>query len=434
MPQLGYSKRWVSGGSDTGIGKTRKVDIKRGSAVPQFIAILALIWFGAVTSPGQSSVLEFRNFLRDQAVFTAEDFSALERGEMVVKLLPVKDKREVAVCGLMRLRVPLAEGRQAFQQSMTQRNRNAILEIGKFSSPPSPEDLQALTLEDRDLEDLKKCAVGDCKVKMSAAMIERFRKEVDWSAPDHRVQATRLFRQMLLDYVKDYLARGDAALIEYHDKSSRVRLEDEHRSLLEASLYINDYSPELTKYLKRFPLPELISVENNINWTKIKFGLKPVTLITHVATYTRPAGGVPQILVVSKQLYANHYFDSGLALTVLISIPTTGTTSDSYLLYTNRSRSDALAGPFSKLKRNVVEGEALTNLNAMMLQTRLNLEPGSIQAGPPPRSGKQRLMEWLFGGMRLLWWLMMMIILLIALFGFRKRNLRRHAASLERDP
>ncbi|MCM3871492.1 MAG: hypothetical protein ND895_12485 [Pyrinomonadaceae bacterium] len=435
MAEPGYSRNWTGAGGDAGIGETRKVETKRCSAVPQFIAILALTWFGAVTAPGQSSVLEFRNLLRDQAAFTADDFSALERGEMVVKLLPVKDKREVAVCGLMRLRVPLAEGRRAFQLSMSQLNSKAILEIGKFSSPPSPEDLQALTLDDRDLEDLKKCAVGDCKLKMSADMIERFRKEMDWSAPDHRAQATSLFRQMLMDYVKDYLARGDAALIEYHDKSSRVRLEDEHRSLLEASLYINDYSPELTKYLKRFPLAEPTSVENNINWTKIKFGLKPVTIITHVATYTRPAGGVPQILVVSKQLYANHYFDSGLALTALISIPITGTTSDSYLLYTNRSRSDALAGPFSKLKRNLVEGEALTNLNAMMLQTQLNLQPGSIQADSSPRSGKQRLVEWLFGGMRFLWWLMMMmIILLIALFGFRKRNLRRHAASLERDP
>lgn len=65
-------------------------------------------------------------------------------------------------------------------------------------------------------------------------------------------------------------------------------------------------------------------MENNINWTKINFGLKPVTILTHVATYTRRPSGVPQILVVSKQLYANHYFDSALALTALINIPTTG--------------------------------------------------------------------------------------------------------------
>lgn len=397
------------------------------------MAIFVLTWFGAVTSLGQTSVQEFQNVLRDQAAFTADNFSALERGEMVVKLLPVKDRREVAVCGLMRLQVPLAVSLQAFQESMTQRNSNSILEIGKFSNPPGLEDLQALTLEDRDIEDLKQCVVGDCKLKMSAAMIERFRKEVDWPAPDYRSQATRLFRQMLLDYVRDYLARGDSALIEYHDQFRGVRLDEEHRSLLEASLYINDFAPELTKYLKGFPRPELTDVENAINWTKINFGLKPVTILTHVVTYTRRPSGVPQILVVSKQLYANHYFDSSLALTALINVPITGTTSDSYLLYTNRSRADALAGSFSKLKRNLVEGEAVASLNAILLQTRLNLERSSMnQAGSPLRSGKAKIVEWLFGGTRLVWWLMT-IIVLIAWFGLRKRNSKRNAASFERD-
>lgn len=70
------------------------------------------------------------------------------------------------------------------------------------------EDLQGLTLEKRDVEDLKRYSVGDCKLKMSDAMIERFRREVDWTAPDYRLQATRLYRQMLLDYVRDYLTVG----------------------------------------------------------------------------------------------------------------------------------------------------------------------------------------------------------------------------------
>ena len=397
------------------------------------MAIFVLTWFGAVTSLGQTSVQEFRNFLRDEAAFTADDFSALERGEIVVKVLPVKDQREVAVCGLMRLQAPLEVSLRAFRTSMTQQNQNSILEIGKFSSPPSLEDLQALTLEDLDIKDLKRCVVSDCKLKMSAAMIERFRQEVDWAAPDYRLQATRLFRQMLLDYVRDYLSRGDSALIEYQDQPRAVRLDEEHRSLLEASLYINDFAAELTQYLKGFPKLELTGVENSINWAKIKFGLKPVTILTHVATYTRRPSGVPQILVVSKQLYANHYFDSSLALTALINVPVPGTTSDSYLLYTNRSRADALAGSFSRLKRNLVEGEAVASLNAILLQTRLNLEASSMnQAGSRPRSGMAKIVEWLFGGRRLFWWLMT-IVVLIALFGLRIRNSKRNVVSLETD-
>jgi hypothetical protein len=395
--------------------------------LPEFFAIFVLTWLGAATSLGQTSVQEFRNVLRDRAAFTADDFAALERGEIVVKLLPVKDKREVAVCGVVRTQAPLEASLNAFRTSMTQQNQTSILQAGTFSSPPALEDLQALTLEDRDLKDLKRCVVGDCKLKMSAAMIERFRTEVAWAAPDYRLQANSLFRQMLLDYVRDYLARGDSALIEYQDQSPAVRLDEEHRELLEASLYVNDFAAEFTQYLKGFPKLELREVENSIDWAKIKFGLKPVTILTHVATYTRRPGGVPQILVVSKQLYADHYFDSSLALTALINVPTTGTTADSYLLYTNRSRAASLAGSFSKLKRNLVEDEAVASLNAILFQTRLNLESSSInQANSRPRSGQQKIVEWLFGGTRPVWWLMI-IIVLIALFGLRRRNSKRTA-------
>ena len=143
------------------------------------------------------------------------------------------------------------------------RTTKAILQIGRFSNPPTIEDLQTLTLENRDIEDLKSCTVGDCELKMSAAMIERVRNEVDWAAPDYRVQATLLFRQMLLDYVRDYLARGDAALMEYSDdRAQGVHLDEEQRSLLDASIYFNQFAPEFTKYLRNFPRPELAGVEN----------------------------------------------------------------------------------------------------------------------------------------------------------------------------
>lgn len=398
-----------------------------------FRAVCVLIWFTAVTALGQNSVQEFQSVLRDQGAYTASDFLAIERGEVVVKLLPVMDKREVAVCGLVRTQAPPDASLKAFRASMTQLNPKSILQTGKFSTPPVLEDLQGLTMEKRDIEDLKQCSVGACKLKMSDEMIERFKREVDWTAPDYRLQATRLFRQMLLDYVRAYLSRGDSALIEYHDQTRPIRLDEEHQALLDSSIYIHDFAPEFAEYLKEFPGRELTIVENSITWSKIKFGLKPVTIINHVATYTRRRGGVLQTLVVSKQLYANHYFDSSLALTASFDVPISGSSTNSYLLFTNRSRADSLAGSFSRLKRNLAEGEAVTKLNAILLQTRLNLESDAEnQVSSRLRLGGWEILEWLFGGTRLLWWLVA-ILLLIALFEFRKRKAKRSGPSFERN-
>jgi hypothetical protein len=47
---------------------------------------------------------------------------------------------------------------------------------------------------------------------MSAQQIERFRKEVDWSAPDYRDSVMALTREMLLVRVKSYLHGGTGRL------------------------------------------------------------------------------------------------------------------------------------------------------------------------------------------------------------------------------
>ena len=107
---------------------------------------------------------------------------------------------------------------------MTRKSNAAILEIGAFGGQPSLADLETLTLESRDIEDLKECAVGECQIKLSAAMIERFRKEINWDAADHGTKVTNLFRQMMFEYVKDYRTHGEAALIEYNDKRDQVSL------------------------------------------------------------------------------------------------------------------------------------------------------------------------------------------------------------------
>ena len=404
--------------------------------LPTFVILSALFWLGAASALAQTSVEAFRNVLRNQASFTAADLAVLDRGEIVARLLPVKDKREVAVCGVIRLQVPPEVFLQFTRDNVAQQNNRAILQIAKFNNPPTIEDLQTLTLENRDIEDLKSCAAADCKLKLSAAMIERIHNEVDWAAPDYMVQATLVFRQMLLDYVRDYLARGNVALMKYSDRSNGANIDEEQRSLLDAAIYFNQFAPEFTKYLLSFPRPVLAGAQDFIFWSKIKFGLKPVIAITHVVIYARPANSAaPQVLVASKQLYADHYFDSSLALSAFINLPATGATHDSYLLYTNRSRADALGGLFSGLKRSLVESEGLESLKSILQEQKLKMEAISeAQSGSPNRPGtnvNEQAPRWWgqsrFGGIYLWWWLLL-IVAIVGLFWLIRRSSRQRGS------
>lgn len=373
----------------------------KNPSVSSYCCLLVLVAFSLAVCVGTNAVLaqhsmaELHQSLREVAAFDEADFATLAQGQTVVNPLPTREKSEVAVCGLVGLDVPAEVFLQSFRDSMTRKSSPAILEIGRFNSTPTLDDLQSLTFEQRDLDDLKECVIGDCELKLSATMIERLNKELDAESPDYQIQATRLIKLMLVDYVREYLARGDAALIKYYDKSKEVPLASEQRDLMAASTYMNNVLPEVSEHLKGFPKSETTIVENAIVWSKIKFGLKPVIAINHITVYKRQQN--PQIVVASRQIYANHYFDSSLALTAFTSIP--GATPGSYLFYENRSRVDGMEGTFGKFKRGIVEDKALDGLKSILESSRANLSAHALgRTEPAPATHGER--SWRGGRVR----------------------------------
>ena len=363
----------------------------------------------AIPGMAQVSLTDFHKLMREKAAFDATDLAALELNQPVVRLSPSSDKREVAVAGIVNVRATAEEFLKSYRESMTQKSNAAILEVGSFSREPALADVQNLTLEPADIEDLRECTAGDCQVKLSASMIERFRKEIDWQAPDYASNVTTLFKQILLDYVRDYRRRGDAALIAYNDKRNEVSLAQEQRMLASASGYVNGVLAQ----------PGLELVEDAIVWSKIKFGLKPVVAVNHITIYRRDRDVGPQVLVASKQIYASHYFNASHALTAFVTVP-----SAAFLVYENRSIADGLEGPFSKIKRNVVEKKAVEGLRAILEHSKSSLEGQAVAATAAEFSSHQSH-GWgqrLFGGVRPLLWLLVLSALIALLALGRRRT------------
>lgn len=345
----------------------------------------------------------------------------LERGEMVVKLIPSNDRRDVAVSGVLTLPSDSETALKAFQLSTSQLKQKSILQSGKFSNPPRVDDVEALTLTDRDIADLKACTPGDCKLKLSAAMIQRFQKSIDWNAIDYKEQVNQLFRLMIVEYVTAYLQRGDAALIEYADQSPAVPLAREQESLLENLLYVNDAAPEFVHHLKTLPQSS-VPAERSLSWAKINFGLKPVVVITDTSTYRSEVDGVPRVLVLSKQIYAHHYFDASLSLTAIIG---DHTRTSSNLLYVNHSRAGVLAGSFSKFKHEIVEGRATKDLKDLLKRTMLNID---VVRNKPSPSFEPTLTQPMTGSvfvLQIIQWSVLLTIIGTLLFVTLRRKMSR---------
>jgi len=314
-------------------------------------------------------------FLQKYFAFSNQDLAAIEAGKIVAKLPRASDKREIAALGVVRLNVSKELFLEKFMDIESFKKGEIVGQVRKFSSPPRPSDLQELELELEHLNALKSCNVGDCKIKMPAELIQRIKKEINWSSPDHKDRVTALTRQFLLDYVRAYLKDGDAALVSYADRAYPDRLADEVRSLLEQSPYLSETAPDLFKCLADFPRAQLPGTESFIYWSKEKArGFKTVLGLTHVTVYRQKLARGSQIIIASKQLYANHYFEGSLALTWLVEAEAGAEETGCYLIYLNRSRMDALRGGMSWLKRYLARGRIRDALVKNLELTREKLE------------------------------------------------------------
>ena len=372
--------------------------------------LLVCVVASSVVGQNSRASAELQKALSQKVSFGETDFSALQLNQPVVRSIPTSEKTEIAVLGLVNVRAAADEFLTSYRESMTRKSNPAILEIGAFGRQPSLADLQTLTLEARDIEDLKECVVGACQIKLSAAMIDRFRREINWDAADVAVSVTNLFRQMLFEYVTDYRARGEAALIKYNDKRDGVSLAAEQRALESAPSYVNEFV--------NGSKTDLQLLEDTLVWSKIKFGLKPVIAINHILIYKRNSDVGPQVLVASKQIYANHYFNASLALTAFVRVQ-----DAAYLVYENRSRADGLEGPFGKIKRGVVEKKAVEGLRAILAGSKASLEGSTLAASTAELESYQSY-GWgrrLFGGIRPLLWLFV-ISAIIALLALGRRR------------
>jgi hypothetical protein len=311
-------------------------------------------------------------FLRKHLAFTPAELVTLENSKIIVKLPKTPESREVAAFAIMRLDIPTDFFVERVRDIATFKKSEKVLQIGKFSNPPRMEDLAGLTFDQVDIDAIRACRVKSCDIKMSAKFIERFQKEVNWSAENHRDRVTILMRQMLLEQVVAYSKAGNVGLGKYDDKSYSLVLADEFKSLLKPAVYMYGYVPEFQKYLEEYPQgrPENAAiVEDFFYWSKEDFGLKPVTSVTHVTIYKRSH----DVIIGSKGIYGSHYFESSLGLTAFIQ----SRSSDqprTYLIYMNRSRADALRGFFAGLKRSLIGGSLRDGAKKSMEMIKLKLE------------------------------------------------------------
>jgi hypothetical protein len=251
-----------------------------------------------------------------------------------------------------------------------------VLAVRRFSDPPVFEDLDALTLDEGDVEAVRRCRVGDCGVKLAGHEIESLRAA--GAGPEWRAAIQQEFRRTVLNRVNAYRSDGLAGLPPYADRRDVLPPTDAFAAILAGSPYLRERLPGVSARLMDYPRVDVPGVESFFYWSKEQYGTgKRVISVTHVDIVRPDAAGAPAVLVLGKEIFATHYRTGSLGVTAVVEDAARGRR---YLVYINRSQVDVLSGLFGGLKRKLVEGR-LTDESAAVVRTiRQRLESGGPAA------------------------------------------------------
>jgi hypothetical protein len=328
---------------------------------------------------GAGTVDPSRAFLMTAFHLSAADIERLDTGQVVSRTLDVKNRREIATLGIVRVKTSPSVYVQRLADITSFKRTDGILQIGTFGNPPALRDVASLTIDEGDLKRLRECRVEDCDLRLAADAIERVRREIDWRSPDVAQHAGSLVRQLLVDYVARYRHSGTDAAMEYANRAPRLNVGREFASLLDGDTITSAYAPRLRGHLLAYPKSSADKMTDFVYWSKELVRGRPVISITHVATAAAIDDSPVAFAIGSKQIYAMHYYDASLGLTLLVP-DRTATSPATYVVYLNRSRIDLFDGVFGGVARRLVAGRART-LVAEQLQRLQGMLAGSSVVG-----------------------------------------------------
>jgi hypothetical protein len=309
-------------------------------------------------------------FFSPVVTISANDRQRIDRGEVIVRILPARDG-EVAVFAASRFDAH-PDALVRWTQAIEALKRGPfVVAIRRFSQPPVLSDLDALTLDDVDLEGIRRCQTGDCSVKLAAREIESLKKAAG-SGGDWKPAVEREFRRLVLGRVTAYQAEGLAGLPPYADQREPTLPRAELTGILDRSPHLRNNLPEIAAGLSNSPQAELRSAESFLYWSKEQYRSgKPVIAVTQVHI-VRPAGpSLPAVMVIGQEVFASHYRAGSLGTTFVIDGGGTR-----YLVYLNRSQLDKLDGVFGGLKRTLIERKLGSEVKTAIATVRQRIEGG----------------------------------------------------------
>jgi len=306
------------------------------SRVIQVVAVLTL---GAVSGAVRAQP-QPKTFFRDQIKLEDGEIRRIDQGQVVTRLVDSGDARYgILAFGAVYVNAPVANFGAVVRDIKRLTENKVYLAVQAFSvngAAPQLADFERFALEKKDIDELRTCKPGDCSIQIFD--VERFRKPVNWDAPDRYEQVNQLARQRLYQGVNAYLSGGLKALGSYRDRARPLSIYEATKSMIDSSYYLpQDKAGGIHHEVLDYPQSKLPGAEDLFYWEKIDFGQEPTVRVSHLMLFPQGVGAV-KFVAANLQLYASRYIR--VALQMYYCVPDTANPGRPgfYLVEMNDSR------------------------------------------------------------------------------------------------
>jgi hypothetical protein len=321
-----------------------------------------------------SQTAEPDHFFREYVGLKNDQIAAIQHGKAFAKVLDSTNPDEVFVFGAVHVESTPERYLRFASDVDSLRKLPNYLAIRRFNDPPQLSDREGFTLEPDDIKDLKNCEPGHCEVQLPTEAIDDFKRSVDFSAPDAANRVNRLAQTMALEALTRYTRGGNVAFGTYRDKKHPAVVAESFQSILSRSKALPAYLSELDSYLLDYPNANAPNIDSQFYWEKVNFGLKPTLRILQAIVFRGETPDKPAYAVAVKQLYASHYFETALDLTVCLSDRGHRDASGIYVITLKGSRQAGLTGFKGGIVRKVAVDKTRSSLEKALQAIKAKLE------------------------------------------------------------
>jgi hypothetical protein len=189
--------------------------------------------------------------------------------------------------------------------------------------------------------------------------------------PQVKDRIAALYKNILLERVKDYLAQGAQALGDYGDKDEPVNAHEAFMALVRSQSADGAGCGHILAYLEKYPEAAPPDSESFIYWGVQRFGdLKPVINLVHVLIHREGS----RTYIASKQIYSSHYTEAALTVAELIPFVDNENQDRTIIAYTLRLQVDMLGGSLGFMKKRMAQPRMVATLKQSLGGLRTNME------------------------------------------------------------